>query len=126
MKLFLDDNRTPYDVFRNTIDPDYEHNNDWKIVKNYDEFVDSILESGLPKLISFDHDLSQNHYLPENQSNIDYDKLTDKTGYDAAMWLISYCNTNNIELPKFKVHSSNPEGKKNIEEVLIHFSNERS
>lgn len=126
MKLFLDDIRSPYDVFRNTIDPDYEHNYDWKIVKNYEEFVGVILESGLPKLISFDHDLSQNHYLPENQSNIDYDKLTDKTGYDAAMWLIGYCKTNNIGLPKFKVHSANPEGKKNIEDILIHFSNERS
>ena len=118
MKLFLDDNRTPYDVFRNTIDPDYEYDNQWVIAKNYEEFVEIILESGLPKIISFDHDLSQNHYLPENQNNINYDNLKDKTGYDAALWLIGYCQLNNLKLPKVKVHSANIEGKKNIESVL--------
>ena len=75
MKIFLDDTRKPYDVFRNTIDPIYENDNEWTIVKNYEEFVDTILESGLPEIISFDHDLSQNHYLPENQNNIDYDNF---------------------------------------------------
>jgi hypothetical protein len=122
MKIFLDDNRTPYDVFRNTIDPIYENNNEWTIVKNYEEFVDTILESGLPEIISFDHDLSQNHYLPENQNNIDYNNLKDRTGYDAALWLIGYCRMNNISLPNFKVHSANPEGKVNIERVL-HLAN---
>jgi hypothetical protein len=125
MKLFLDDNRKPYDVFRNTIDPIYENNNEWTIVKNYEEFVDAILESGLPEVISFDHDLSQNHYLPENQNNIDYDNLKDRTGYDAAVWLIGYCRMNNISLPDFKVHSANTEGKMNIERVL-HLANKRS
>jgi len=119
VKLFLDDNRKPYDVFRNTIDPIYENNNEWVIVKNYEEFVDTILESVLPEIISFDHDLSQNHYLPENQNNINYDNIEDRTGYDAALWLIGYCRINNFELPKFKVHSANPEGKLNIERVLL-------
>jgi hypothetical protein len=118
MKLFLDDNRKPYDVFKNTIDPIYENNNEWTIVKNYEEFVDMILWSGLPEIISFDHDLSQNHYLPENQSNIDYKTIKDRTGYDAALWLVGYCRMNNVELPTIKVHSANPEGKKNIEKVL--------
>ena len=125
MKLFLDDNRKPYDVFRNTIDPIYENNNEWTIVKNYEEFVNTILESGLPEVISFDHDLSQNHYLPENQNNINYDDLTDRTGYDASLWLIDYCIMNNVGLPIVKVHSANPEGKKNIERVL-HLTNESS
>jgi hypothetical protein len=125
MKIFLDDTRKPYDVFRNTIDPIYENDNEWTIVKNYEEFVDTILELGLPEIISFDHDLSQNHYLPENQNNIDYDNLKDRTGYDAALWLIGYCRMNNIKLPDFKVHSANPEGKVNIERVL-HLANKRS
>jgi hypothetical protein len=119
MKLFLDDNRKPYDVFRITIDPIYENNNEWIIVKSYEEFVDTILESGLPEIISLDHDLSQNHYLPEFQCNINYDNIEYKTGYDAAVWLIGYCRINNIELPKVKVHSANPEGKINIERVLF-------
>jgi hypothetical protein len=125
MKIFLDDTRKPYDVFRNTIDPIYENDNEWTIVKNYEEFVDTILESGLPDIISFDHDLSQNHYLPENQNNIDYDNLKDRTGYDAALWIIGYCRMNNIKLPVVKVHSANPEGKTNIERVL-HLTNKSS
>ena len=125
MKLFLDDNRQPYDVFKNTIDPIYENNNEWTIVKNYEEFVDMILWSGLPEIISFDHDLSQNHYLPENQTNIDYKTIKDRTGYDAALWLVGYCRMNNVELPMIKVHSANSEGKKNIERVL-HLTNESS
>ena len=125
MKIFLDDTRKPYDVFRNTIDPIYENDNEWTIVKNYEEFVDAILESGLPEIISFDHDLSQNHYLPENQTNIDYKTIKDRTGYDAALWLVGYCRMNNLELPMIKVHSANSEGKKNIERVL-HLTNKSS
>jgi len=119
MKLFLDDNRQPYDVFKNTIDPIYENDNEWTIVKNYEEFVNTILESGLPEVISFDHDLSQNHYLPENQTNINYDTIKDRTGYDAGLWLIGYCRMNSLELPKIKVHSTNVEGKKNIERLFF-------
>ena len=125
MKLFLDDNRKPYDVFKNTIDPIYENDNEWTIVKNYEEFVDMILWSGLPEIISFDHDLSQNHYLPENQTNIDYKTIKDRTGYDAALRLVGYCRMNNLKLPIVKVHSANPEGKINIERVL-HLTNKSS
>jgi len=49
----------------------------------------------------------------------------DRTGYDAALWLVGYCRMNNVELPTIKVHSANPEGKKNIERVL-HLTNESS
>jgi len=119
MKIFLDDNRVPYDVFKDTIDPIYENNDDWMVVKDYLEFVDTILEHGLPEVISFDHDLSQNHYLPENQTNISYDTIKNRTGFDAALWLIGYCRMNNIKLPKVKVHSANQEGKKNIERLFF-------
>lgn len=118
MKLFLDDNRQPYDVFLNTIDPDYESNDSWSIVRSYDEFVSHINEFGLPKLISFDHDLDMDHYLPENQSDIDYSSLKSLTGYDCAIWLVEYCDENGFVIPNFKVHSQNPVGKDNIIEVL--------
>lgn len=114
MKLFLDDNRQPYDVFLKTIDPDYENNSEWLIVYNYYEFTNFILKFGLPKLISFDHDLDIDHYLPENQEKIDYNSLKIKTGYDCAVWLVEYCEKNDLEIPKFKVHSQNPVGKLNI------------
>ncbi len=115
-KLFLDDIRNPYCVFKDTIDPDFEYNNSWDIVRNYDDFVKIIESRGLPEeLVSFDHDLSQDHYKQENQEgDIEYFELSDKTGYHAAEWLIEFCKKNEFKFPKYKVHSQNPQGKKNI------------
>lgn len=114
-KLFLDDVRIPYDVFRLTILPIYEHDTDWVIVKDYNEFVDVLIEKGIPEVISFDHDLSFDAYLDENQKgDIDYDKLEEKTGYDAAKMLVHVCVEQGKELPMYYVHSANPVGAKNI------------
>lgn len=119
MKLLLDDIRTPYDVFNYTIDFEYYQNDEWIIVKNYEEFINYITESGVPELISFDHDLTYDHYLTENQSNIDYENMEIKTGFHAAKWLKNYCTINNMKLPKIKVHSQNPEGSKNIKNLFF-------
>jgi len=119
MKLFLDDVRVPYDVFKMIINPIYENNEDWVIVKHYYEFVDYIKENDIPEFISFDHDLSFDHYLSENQEgDIDYVSLKEKTGYDCAKWLVEYCLENNLTIPDYYVHSANPVGKKNIEGFL--------
>ena len=118
MRLFLDDVRVPYDVFRMYINPLYENNSDWIIVRNYYEFVNYITKFGRPDFISFDHDLSFDHYLEENQSDIDYDNIEEKTGYSAAKWLVGYCMENGLDIPNFYVHSANPEGKVNIESYL--------
>ena len=116
MKLFLDDVRVPYDVFKMIINPIYENNEDWVIVKHYYEFVSYIKENGIPDFLSFDHDLSFDHYLSENQEgDIDYNSLKEKTGYDCAKWLVQYCLENNLTIPDYYVHSANPVGKKNIE-----------
>lgn len=121
MKLFLDDIRVPYDVFKTTINPIFENNEDWAIVRDYHQFVNYITKFGLPDFISFDHDLSYEHYLEENQSDIEYGSLIEKTGYDASKWLVNYCEENDLRLPDFYVHSANPVGKKNIECYLENF-----
>jgi hypothetical protein len=121
MKLFLDDIRVPYDVFKTTINPIFENNEDWAIVRDYHQFVNYITKFGLPDFISFDHDLSYEHYLEENQSDIEYGSLIEKTGYDASKWLVNYCEENDLRLPEFYVHSANPVGKKNIECYLENF-----
>ena len=121
MKLFLDDIRVPYDVFKTTINPIFENNEDWAIVRDYHQFVNYITKFGLPDFISFDHDLSYEHYLEENQSDIEYGSLIEKTGYDASKWLVNYCEENDLYLPDFYVHSANPVGKKNIECYLENF-----
>lgn len=118
VKVFLDDIRFPDHVWRDTIDPDYECNSEWVIVRDYNSFVAFISEHGLPDLISFDHDLVMDHYREVNQKNIIYENMIEMTGYHAAKWLISYCAERNLSLPKCKVHSMNPEGRKNIESIL--------
>jgi hypothetical protein len=117
-KLFLDDVRSAEMVFMNTIDPIYENNNEWEIVRSFNEFVSYIEENGLPEFISFDHDLDFEHYKLENQQDIDYDKMEIKTGFHAAQWLVNYCADNKLKLPNYKVHSMNLAGKRNIERIL--------
>jgi len=112
-KLFLDDYRRPSNVFYLSIDFDYQDDNDWLIIKSYDEFVAYITNNELPELISFDHDLSQEHYLPKHQININYTEIQ-KTGYHALKWLIDFCKEKNISLPICKVHSQNNIGKINM------------
>ena len=119
MKLFLDDNRAPYDVFKKTINPLYEENKSWQVVRDYYQFINFIQRYGIPSVVSFDHDLSQEHYLNENQRDIDYESMKIPTGYHAAKWLIEYCKENNKKLPEIKVHSENLEGKMNIERLFL-------
>ena len=106
--LFLDDIREPDWIFKDTI------NNKWVTVRNYDEFVKTITEKGLPVIIAFDHDLGAEHYMPE----IKVEDYKEKTGYDCAKWLVEYCSQNNLDLPQCFVHSFNPIGRENIARLL--------
>ncbi len=124
--LFLDDIRTPGSTasYSPVADKDLYLKLDWKIVRNYDEFVNLITLKGLPSLISFDHDLAEAHYDPSTwKENFSY---LEKTGYDCAKWLITYCMDNNLKLPEFKVHSMNPVGKENIKQLLFNFKNQQN
>lgn len=123
-KLFLDDIREIKDVcgyIKNEIYLD----EDWVIVRDYNEFVDKISTDGMPFLISFDHDLSKEHYNPlmyEGETyNELYDQFKEKTGFDCAKWLIDFCMDNKIKLPDFMVHSMNPVGGNNIKGLLENY-----
>ena len=121
-KLFLDDVRFPEDCFRINIDPIYEKNENWIIVRDYCDFISYIKENGIPEFISFDHDLSYEAYLPHNQEgDIDYGSLKEKTGYHCALWLINYCKEKKLRFPNYMVHSMNKEGKKNIIKLIENF-----
>lgn len=119
--LFLDDLRTP------SMCKHYMYGNymlytkmDWIIVKNFNEFIKTIeikYQNGyFPSIVSFDHDLA------------DFDMSgSEKTGMDCAKWLINFCMDNNVNLPKYIIHSQNGVGKINIESILDQykkFSNE--
>ncbi len=62
--LFLDDMRIPEAVFKYIGDDRYI-NNDWVIVRSYNEFTKHIRKHGIPETISFDHDLADIHYLSQ-------------------------------------------------------------
>ena len=89
-KLFLDDIRQPA-------------SDGWLIARSYEDAVNIIKILGLPKIISFDHDLG-----------------TDKTGLDLAKFIVEYDMLHNEidETFVFTVHSANPVGAKNIESYL--------
>lgn len=119
LMIFIDDIRQPYDVFRTTILPIYESDSKWVIVRSYEDFVNVLKDKGIPDIVSFDHDLSYDAYLPENQEgDIDYDNLEEKTGYDAAKYLVEVCMDKGVDLPMYYVHSANPVGSENIKNYL--------
>ena len=122
--LFLDDVRNPEDAFWYMHLPIYNQLK-WEVVRSYDEFVKIIEEKGLPMTLSIDHDLADFHYKTMNHGDtINYDNLTEKTGYDCAKWLVDYCVDNKLTLPKdIYIHSMNPVGRKNIQMLFINFNN---
>jgi hypothetical protein len=125
-KLFLDDMRQVRDACYYVENPKIYWEDDWDIVRNYDEFINYIQNNDMPALISFDHDLADFHYeykteeyesLSEEEMIMKFGSM-EKTGLDCAKWLVDYCMDNNETLPDFMVHSANPTGKVNIESYL--------
>jgi hypothetical protein len=100
--------------------------NQFEIVRNYNEFVDKITKDGLPEVISFDHDLADEHYAPPERW-YDYDtwekekNFKEKTGMDCAKWLVDYCMDQDKDLPQYFIHSMNPVGGRNIWEYLENY-----
>ena len=122
-KLFLDDVRVPEDCLsymRHRLGSEVEiYSEIWDIVRNYEDFIKYISTEGVPDIISFDHDLADEHYSPDmylsgGEYNKLYDEFKEKTGNDCAKWLCEYCFTNGIPLPEYFIHSMNPVGTNNI------------
>lgn len=124
LNLFLDDIRMPDDVVWVKL-PQVE----WIIVRNYNEFVKEVLTNGIPNIVSFDHDLGFEHQrdyfnVQKNPDKIidplklNYKKYKEKTGYDAAKWLVEYCIDKNVSFPEYYIHSMNPIGARNIESYI--------
>lgn len=128
--LFLDDIRDPSNMtpsleikfkdgimFHEKKSDNFYKNYDWVVVRTYDEFVDYIKENGLPKLVSFDHDLSPEHYAYMGKRT----NFAIKTGYDALIWFCEYIKENNLEIPEIKFHTANYVGKENMNDYLYEF-----
>lgn len=113
--LFLDDRRTPTSdprvVNLSHIYKDYQ----WVTVRTFDEFTQYITKFGIPQIVSFDHDLGD----VLNPEDPNYHLHNEKTGNACARWLAEYCIDNNLQLPTYLVHSSNPGGKENIDSIFL-------
>lgn len=103
--IFLDDVRTVKMVYPNMQETDFI------IVRDYETFVITLLQMGLPSFISFDNDLGLN-------KNGDIAK----DGYDCVKWLV-YKSKLDIRSIKFKVHSANPIAKVQIQSLLNNYIN---
>ena len=123
MRIYLDDIRTPVE-------------NGWQVVRNYYELVNLVNKIGLQniELISLDHDLgdsAMNEYFTNVSPNfkLDYENITEKTGYDVAKFLVDEFYKINperlemgyssrkrepIKFPDVYTHSANPIGSANI------------
>jgi hypothetical protein len=107
IRIYLDDIRTPVDK-------------DWVVVRSYDEFVDKVNEVGLENIesISLDHDLGISamrewHTNVYNNYTLDYNNIEEKTGYDAAKWLVEQWMDGKPICNVF-THSANAIGSANI------------
>lgn len=120
MKIFLDDERSPQTMELTQYPLPVYKSTDWQIVRTFWEFCNFIQilhkENRWPELISFDHDLGVPETSDPNQS------YEEKSGYDAAKWLVKFCQDHGKALPDFIVHSHNPVGARNIESFLTNFS----
>lgn len=116
-KLFLDDNRQPWDET-------------WDLVKTPAAFRTYIKElfvktKQLPDVISFDHDLHVEHYSNEMYKsdvkyyNNLYKSFKHETGLGCAKWLVNFCVDNGLKIPEINIHSANPIGADNIAQVIM-------
>lgn len=113
ISIYLDDQRTPLE--------NPSENTEWTVVRNFEEFTDLVEKTGLDniEIISLDHDLdfsATRHYVEEVRETyvIDYSKIKEKTGLDAAKWLIDHSKSTGKDLPRCYTHSANPIGSGHI------------
>lgn len=113
--LFLDDERNPYDsrtmaYMKMRGGPDYK-NMIWEVAKNFEEFQLIVDQKGIPEFISYDHDLSSEHYdvsmyHGEDAYNEKSVNFTEKTGRECAEYLCS--KLQGAPHPRYIIHSMNP------------------
>ncbi len=108
--LLLDDYRYPFLIWWVNLPEKESHK--WVIARHYYEFVNIITNNGLPRFISFDHDLDRQAW-PIYTS----DKPC-LTGLDCAQWLINYCEEHKLPFPSAAVHSTSPDGGPKIYNLL--------
>ena len=115
-RIYLDDVRTPLSPNNEWVDGIEE----WTVVRSYDEFVKTVTEIGLENIevISLDHDLGDSamkewHTNVYHNYKLDYNNITEKTGYDCAKWLVEQWMDGKPVVDVY-THSANAIGSANI------------
>jgi hypothetical protein len=97
-KIYLDDLRTPV-------------NTEWIVVRSYDEFVAKVKEIGLGNIevVTLDHDLGDTavkEYFNNTSKNytLNYENIEEKTGYDAAKWMVDWFLRSKIRITIVRKH----------------------
>ena len=113
-KIYLDDVRTPVD-------------STWVVARDYDEFVRKVTSIGLDNIefISLDHDLGDSamkewHTNVYHNYKLDYNNITEKTGYDCAKWLVEQWLDGNPVVDVY-THSANAIGSANIMGIINNY-----
>lgn len=114
VKIYLDDVRTP-------VDPT------WIVVRNYEQFVDTVTYHGLENIevISLDHDLGPSA-MQEWHSNVyhnytlNYNNITEKTGMDCAKWLVEQWLDGKPAVDVV-IHSANAVGSANMQGYINNY-----
>ena len=108
--LFLDDIRAPKDVHWADLP-----NVHWTIVRDYKAFVNMIKARGIPSRVAFDHDLAEEHY------GLDWNTdptPTEKTGMDCVKFLVEECMKANRAFPEYYLHTLNNCGRENMKSYI--------
>jgi len=122
-RIYLDDVRTPVSPNNEWVDGIEE----WTVVRSYDEFVKTVTEIGLENIevISLDHDLGDSamkewHTNVYHNYTLNYDNITEKTGYDCAKWLVEQWLDGKPVVDVY-THSANAIGSANIMGIINNY-----
>lgn len=127
--IFLDDIRFPKDAFLQkelAYLTEYSKipESEWVIVRNYDDFVKTIEERGIPRAVSFDNDLCMEHMryyvnFLKNPGYYEWENFQTKCGIHCAKYLKDKL-TPDSDI-KVYVHSANLEGSAIIREIMSQY-----
>lgn len=118
--LYLDDLRTPCVSFDWVKDIRYL-TEDWVVVRSHMDFVAHVEKHGVPKLVSFDHDMGEEHYQYANANAIGqevYETFELPTGFHTAKWFIEHCIQLDVPVPEVLIHTMNLAGGENIKSLF--------
>ncbi len=116
--LFLDDIRVPEEVTWVNL-PQGVH---WEISKSYYEFETMIRNHGVPKYVSYDCDLCDEHYesyfRDQEHYPVRYRNFKQKCGIDCVEHLIAVCAAAGIPHPQYSIHTKNNHAGPHMDAII--------